>query len=209
MNKLLYQDFKSFINRAVIIIVLILNISCDDNSQKRFTKTSEKKIEKTKKNDIDTSITPTELFEIEDTINKKDDIFDYTKTIEVEAVMNQVEFIDLNFYNILDSLVKFEKKCLNSNLDELHWTFFKINEKIYEFTAHSDFGGEYSGYTTIDNTLVFFNTDEPSLYKKTNKKREFHFTNKKFPYPEDYSVWILKSKNGEMKILKSYTLPCE
>lgn len=197
------------------MIVLILTISCNDNSSQRIIeKTDDLKTEKSEQYiEIDTlKIFADTTKNGENRTDRKKtqtDRIDFTETAEIRTTQHEVEFIDLRFYNQLDSLIKYEKMCLGSTLKGLHWTFFKIAENKYELTASSDFGGTYLGYAIIDNSLVFFSPDEPRLYRKAERKKEFKFENKKFPYPEDYSVWIFMNDRNEMKITESYTLPCD
>jgi len=139
----------------------------------------------------------------------KQDIVDLSGTTTVKTTQYEVELLDTLFRNQIDSLIRFEKKCLGSSGIGLHWTFIKMAENKYELTAHTDFGGTYQGYTIIDNSLVFLMPDEPLLYYKTNRKKDFVFENKKFPYAEDYSVWIFEFEDRVLTILKSYTLPCD
>lgn len=139
----------------------------------------------------------------------KPGIEDLSGTTTVKTTQFEIEFVDAAFKHQLDSLIRYEKKCPGSSGSELHWTFFKMTEDKYEFTAHTDFGGNFQGYALIDNSVVFFGPELPSLYSKTERKKDFVFENKKFPYPEDYSVWIFSLEDGVMKVIKSYTLPCD
>jgi hypothetical protein len=199
---------------TIILTITILTIGCFDNSKEKNvsdqsqvttldTTQNDSIITKEIKSDISTK--PAERTK---TKKNEGDIVDFTGTKEVKVTLNEIEIINSNFYRQLDSLIRWEKKCSNSTLKELHWMFHPFGKEIYELTAASDFGGKYNGYIIIDNSVVFLAPDLPDFYRVTNKAKEFKFENKKFPYPEDYSVWIFESKEKKMKIIKSYTLPC-
>lgn len=197
-----------------ILTILILAIGCNDNSHPQIIEKSEdlknEKGRQDSENDtLKTFADTIKNEEIRTDKKKQTAIIDFNGTVEVRTNQHEIEFINLRFYNQLDSLIKFEKRCLGSSLKGLHWTFFKIAENSYELTASSDFGGTYIGYATIDNSVVFLSHEEPELYRRTARQKEFRFNNKKFSYTEDYSVWQFKREGNEMKITKSYTLPCD
>ncbi len=132
--------------------------------------------------------------------------------VQDSVVISKVEIIDIEFYNQLDSLIKFEKKCMHSSLKELHWVFDSNNKGGYMLTAESGFGrGKIPiGYYIIDSSIVFFRTNEPRLFinKHSDRKLTYVYTKKDLQGPEDYSVWIFKFIDKRLEIVKSYTLPC-
>lgn len=135
---------------------------------------------------------------------------DWTGTHEIKLVLNEFRITDSLFYSLLDSLVKREKRCMNSTLSALHWTLFEWQEKVYHLTMSSDVGeAEYLGFFFIDNMLFLTAENLPEQFEQTGKSREFTFQDKNFPYPEDYSSYFIANMNGQMKLVKSYAFPCD
>jgi len=140
----------------------------------------------------------------------KDTSEDWTGTHKVKLELKEFEVMDSVLYSLLDSLVKSEKKCLSSNLSALHWTLFEWQENVYHLTMASDVGeAEYKGYFMIDNMLFLTTENLPKNLKQTGEFKKFEFEDKNFTYPEDYSTYLVANVNGQMKLIKSYTIPCD
>lgn len=145
---------------------------------------------------------------INDSLRIKSD--DWTGTREVKLKLNEFKVTDNLFYSLLDSIVKREKKCMNSNLNALHWKLFELKENVFHLTMGSDIGkAKYEGYFMIDNMIFLTTKDIPNKLERTERIEKFKFKNKNFPYPEDYSTYFFANVNGQMKIVKSYTIPCD
>ncbi len=190
--------------QTIIYIFLIFLLGCNNQEEEKHSAIGNKADSTKKKEYRQTLVQPDSIL-----ISPKKDIVDFTKTVQVKVKMNEIEFLDSVFFKQIDSLIKFEKKCMNSTLKGLHWVFNDIGEKTYELTASSDFAGTYHGYVVIDNSIVFLGPKELRLYRKTERNRMFIFANKKFPFPEDYSVWLFKFDGERIKLVKSYTFPCD
>lgn len=205
-------------NIYILFIFTITFIGCKDTT---------KSIDKEEKriNVADSTLTEpsnsidSNKLELSDTINvrktqKQVDTTKNTKvktgTYEVNLVLNEFEIIDSSFHTLLDSLVKRERRCMNSNLNDLHWTLFEWQEKEYHFTMSSGVGEtEYLGFFIINDMLFLTEENLPEQFKKTDKTKKFKFKNKHLPHPEDYSAYFIAKMNGKMTLVKSYPLPCD
>jgi len=140
----------------------------------------------------------------------KDISADWTGTHKVKLELKEFEVMDSVLYSLLDSIVKREKKCMKSNLSALHWTLFEWQENVFHLTMASDVGEtEYKGYFMIDNMLFLTAEYLPKKLKQTGEFKKFTFEDKNFPYPEDYSSYFVANVSGQMKLIKSYTIPCD
>ncbi|HQV52132.1 MAG: hypothetical protein IPI00_10735 [Flavobacteriales bacterium] len=161
------------------------------------------------------SISVTEIDTLESiqtkTANKKliDEAKEWKGTHDVKLALNEFKVTDSSFYSLLDSIVRTEKLCSNSSLDDLHWILFKWKHNVYYLTMASDGGGyDYSGFFVIDDMLFLTTESLPGKLTLTDNIEKFTFEGKNYPYPEDYSTYFLANMNGQMKLVKSYTLPC-
>ena len=163
-------------------------------------------IDSNKIDKVDTTATKLNV-NVDDT--SKDISGDWTGTHEVKLELKEFEVMDSVLYSILDSVVKLEKKCMKSNLSNLHWTLFEWQENVFHLTMSSDVGeAEYKGYFMIDNMLFLTAEYLPKKLKHTGEFKKFTFEDKNVPYPEDYSTYFFANVNGQMKLIKSYTMPC-
>jgi hypothetical protein len=133
---------------------------------------------------------------------------DFEKTYKINLTLPQFEITDSKFYYILDSLNTLEKKCMGSEIHELHWTLNSFSDKVMELTMASGIGKGYKGYFYINKMLYLTSTDLSQVSRPTGKKKNFLFEGKSSIMVEDYSVYLFSKANNEVKIVKAYNLPC-
>ena len=202
--------------KVYLLLFIISTFSCSDSltSKEGKHKADKKQVKEGELAVIEKSIDST-TFRKEDSSTQTDikieisSNLEFLRAQEVHMTLTRIEVVEESFYHLLDSLVKREKKCMDSNIEGLHWTINEFQEDIYTLTLASEVIRRYEGFFYIDEMLFMTSADLPNVYKPTNKMKEFHFERDSLPYPEDYSVYLFTNFNGEIKIVESYLLPCD
>ena len=202
--------------KLYLLLFIISVFSCSDSltSKEGKHKADKKQIREGELAAIEKSIDTTTLRK-EDSSTQTDikieisSHLEFLRAQEVHMTLTRLEIVEESFYHLLDSLVKREKECMDSNIEGLHWTINGFQEDIYALTLASEVRRRYKGFFYIDEMLFMTSADLPKVYKPTSKKKEFYFERDSLPYPEDYSVYLFSILNGEIKIVESYPLPCD
>lgn len=136
----------------------------------------------------------------------------------VQKRIKRLELINNEFCEILDSLVREERKCEEYHESKLLWSvyFAKYNKKDYKdidiiyVTLFSRFNkkGKPMGYFEVngDAFILFGEYIHPDFFIKTNESKTFKTINFALPYLEDHATWIYGYKKRKIFKVKAY--PC-